>query len=744
MSRDRSKASKLRSIFSGKASKEPKDPEPNPNILDIRFAWENRQSNASPLDIDGGQSDSESPARGLTNENKPETGPKTSSENRMVTSSQDGKQVQQSGQKMEEGLHTQQQPTTFSDHPKENSLQGHLFRPKPKVLSLLNEPEYKSGDLIPAVIYNVIPIPKGAANMVKTQAYVYMDKTAVISILNTLEYAHPILSEVFLHTQISTSHNSRLWTQEVPLSDFLEAFIDPTIDPVLSNKLGTYWWTLECALENGSITIHSLSQSTYSHVYIFKFSPITGLFTGLFSWEMENIREYLQGHPNDSTFFPKATSMPLSERQKLRTQLTGGLGLASRSMTNLANLLPSPFPKRSFTPGSLATMQLGGGNAAAEGILTRLKDAILPTLQAWNTFSLEGSAFGNAFFNNSNPDISSPNASPKSRSKRPGFLRSSSGSYLKHPMQMLRHASGSSVSISLPSESHMTAESLQMITPAIIVTTPGKETRILKLKETVTLKPIPTKAKGFFKSGGHRQQGPPTFVFWKDAFEILKFETFVPPHIRNIKLDLDTNVNDQVGIEFKLLLDAINEMYSDSAEGLQLDFARFKAFPIEKERGPIEFRRFQGIHHASSFNANDSLGANPNIKIAPARADPPTSPGLTQGVIKKLTLEDFPGPDDIPAGDTDRHSLAFTDDFDADPEEIKGQDQEPSKIFKRDEKLTIGFEVKELEFSSCFVTPDSFAVEAIIAGWFADSARWIQHSELQWRNTLLERSTRNS
>ncbi|KAF3922902.1 hypothetical protein ABW20_dc0100425 [Dactylellina cionopaga] len=568
--------------------------------------------------------------------------------------------------------------------------------------------------------------------MSKQTAFIYMDKAAVISILSIIDYAHPVLTDVYLHTQLSLVPGATRSCEEMSLSDFLEGFGNPALDLILTNKLQGYWWSIECSLPNGVIMIHSLARSAYSYVYIFKFSPVTGVFSKLVPQEVSDMRAYLEGHPNNSRLFPRvAAPRPLDDKQKLRIQLGGGLGLASRSMTNLVNLLPISINKRISASG-ISTQIHNFGTALSDGLLNRIKHSIVPTLMSWNVHQLQGAAQAlTSLPNYTAPNLISqidenlpPQTPPKTptRPRRPQFLRSGSSAYLKHPLQMLRNH-GSTISIASQAPSSPTVEKkLSLTTPAITLTTPEKETRILKLKATVPHTIPQSRTKTLWQSMENtlspKRPDPPTFVFWKDVFEHLSFSTELPKEISMLGLEFNKNINQQVANDLSLLLGTITEMYAKMAEGMQLDFIRLKLPQSKKGRRSLQLRKLHSSDQVLEAKPRESFSTAPEtaINFDKKNSESSTRPSITE-------TEAFEN-NDLGSEAGYRDSITLADESEPTEDEIRIQGQMLANGLKPDQNLTLNFKVSELEFSSILMSHDAYIVEAVLAGWFADAGEW--------------------
>ncbi|EWC47294.1 hypothetical protein DRE_03413 [Drechslerella stenobrocha 248] len=651
-----------------------------PNLLNIRFTWEDRQRMSTLLeegDLKGGN---------LTANLKVSDSKYQASRKSEVHDDQ----ISRGSSPVEDNSYYHRGPShrlgrslltsstvSFAGRTKEKLQLSPERLPLPSLLTRSRNRTLRSSS---GIIFDFITKPAlESDDMPKQTAFVYVGKGDIINILSTLDYSHPILSELYLHTQMSLSHGAPRSCEQLSISNFLEGFINPALDPTLTNKLKNYWWSIECSLPSGVMMIHSLQLSTYQGAFILKFSPVTGVFSNLVPPAIADMRLFLVQNPNNPRFFPGVPApVALTDRQKLRTQLGSGTSLASRSLTNLANLLPSSVTRK-FSGPHVQTL----GTALSDGILDGIRNNIVPALTAWNNTRLRISQIVTtvpALILSNVPRQVDENQSPQiTRSHRPNFLRSGVKSTLKHPLQMLRHAQLSTTSIASRAPSSPTIEPLPPVhTPVIILTTPETETRVLKLGATVpqtTLQSI-NRPTSLHSTTVNRE--PPTFVFWGDIFDELVFDTAIPTNMGTVNLELDTNVNEQIKNDLGRLLTAITEMYANVADGMQIDFIRTNIATRNKMPG---------------YNG---LQTSRNTRLAEIKA---------QGAFRT-------GPGAAIAGNA-----------------LKATKQ-------ADECLALSFGIPSLELSSVLVSPDTFVVESIIAGWFNDAAEWIGNNELRWRDAL--------
>ncbi|KAK6337825.1 hypothetical protein TWF696_001304 [Orbilia brochopaga] len=736
-----------------------------PNFLDIQFTWEKNQQKTPLLDDDKGGNNADDVAVDASNavnknlvltpdykcqspiERYPSS-PGTPDSSRPGTAS--------SGFSVREGSIDSRPSKSRRDLRRSlfgsktslaASLKSEPSIPLPtNILSILRLPEHKEQESIPGIMFNLITKPALEPDtMLKQTAFIYIDRDAVISILTTLEYTHPILSELYLHTQSSLAMGAPRSCESISISDFLEAFMNPAFDPVLTDKLEGYYWSIECSLPNGVIMVHSLQRTTYSHVYIFKFSPVTGVFSKLVPQEIADMRTYLDQHPNDPKMFPKVPApQMLSDREKLKAQLGGGTSLASRSMTNLANLLPGSLGRK-ISGSVIASPTNHVGAFLSEGILACIRDTVVPALLNWNSDQVYASnqleydlASSSTTTPPEPPKKSNENKAPETPppSRRTAFLRSTPNSYGKHALQMLRHAHHSTASLVSKTSSSPVAESPQSVqTPAIILTTPERETRILKLSAAVPQTVPQMRVKKFWPPIGGTKKEPPTFVFWKDVFEHLCFGTSVPSDIKSVNMDLDTNINQQVANDLHRLLTVITEMYVKVADGMQLDFVRMK-IPPQKNAEPVELRKFYSAQPTIDPQMRDSFSTAPETPLKDKSVD-------TSEIEQKLgdvkIDKGIEGSAETPGADI-RDSITNSE---SGPNEFNIQEP-PGYDCQRDKEVRLAFDIPDLEFSSILMSPDAYIVEAVLAGWFSDAAEWIRHSGSHWRDALLDREADQS
>ncbi|KAK6513879.1 hypothetical protein TWF506_008310 [Arthrobotrys conoides] len=525
------------------------------------------------------------------------------------------------------------------------------------------------------LIKQLYPVPA----MPQQSAFVYMDKDAVFSILSTLQHLDPDQMEIYLHTQLSLTPGAHRSCQETSISGFLEWFMEPGINIALAIELREYWWSLECTLPNGVIIIHSLAPSMYDNVFIFKFSPVTGVFCKLVPQEVSDMRAYLLNHAHNPKLFSRIPShYQLSDHAKNRGQEGSGIGFAAKSMTNLANTVG-----RRLSGSSI--------NTISTDLLNGIKNNVIPTLMKWNkiqdTCPNRSSGF-TAHPNITSPDISQRGAENRSNSfpaRRPGFLRSASATYLRHPLQSLRHH-GSSVSIL---SARVSEESPMITTPCIILTTPEQNTAILKLSASVS-KTSKGKEKGIWQSLSEtmtqKKSEAPTFVFWKDVFDQICFEVRISDKTSSCRVELDTNIHNQVTDNLNRLLGGITDMYVKGSGGMQLDFIRMKILSDEEAYQAFNIRMYQ-----------------------------PASPETTNARG--------------PCGGIDEPTA----------EQIRRQGRALANNLEPDQKLELNLSSEELEFSSVLLSQDTYLVEAVLAAWFADASEWMKESGLRWRNMLFDR-----
>ncbi|KAJ6258547.1 hypothetical protein Dda_6591 [Drechslerella dactyloides] len=738
-----------------------------PNFLAIRFAWEKRHQEEASL-ADGGSNDN----YGIDNYG-------IGTQQKLIAIADPEYQGATERYQSSSGTPDSSRPGTsssglsFRDDPAHNhrdtprrDLRRSLFgsrtslaesiKQAPPILlpneipSTLSLPQHKALEPVPGIMSSLITRPTLEPNaMPKQTAFVYVDKDAVISILTTLEYTHPIFSELYLHTQSSLEPGAIRSCEEMSTADFLEGFMNPALDPILTNKLEGQWWSIECGLPNGVIMIHSLQLSTYSHVFIFKFSPVTGVFSKLVPEEVTEMRAFLEENPNDPKVFPKipATHI-LNDSQKLRIQLGNGGSLASRSMTNLANLLPVSLSRKIPSTGFASRVQ-HVGTAVSEGVLAVIRENILPILMNWNRQNfhtaqrLEADSSSCSNISSNPPKRIDENQKPEtpqpSQSRRSLFFQNSPRSYLKHPLQMLRQAHSSTVSLASNAPSSSIPDDSEVIkTPTIILTTPERETSILKLSADIPQTVPQMRIKSLWPSIiGKRGTEPPIFVFWKEVFEQLCFGTSMPSNIKAINMDLDTNLSEQVANDLHRLLAVITEMYVEAADGMQLDFIRMKV-PPKKNTSTVDLRKFYSAQPVVDLKMIESYSTAPetltmNQQPAAAKLEEKTSDSKVEEESKGSKRALGTGIRDNLKVPECEHEMA---------EANIEQSMEPAERF--DKQLKLKFGIPELEFSSILLSRDTYIVEAVLAGWFADAAEWIRNNELQWRDALLDREASQS
>ncbi|EPS45918.1 hypothetical protein H072_102 [Dactylellina haptotyla CBS 200.50] len=705
-----------------------------PNILDIRFAWEGKYGSKQNL-LDEHPSTASIVSKPATpwrsfqansdlkpNDNRPGSAPG----NLYPRDSSAYRHLDKARRRIFSGssvsLVQNQRGTSNSDSTPLISLPTSL----PSLLSL---PACKELQTIPSIIYNLITKPPLEDVMAQQTAFVYMDKDAVLSVLATIDYVHPVMTDLYLHTQLSLNPGATRSCEEISVSDFIDRFTNPSLDLILTNKLEGYWWSIECSLPNGVIIIHSLARSMYSHVYIFKFSPVTGVFSNMVPQDISEMRAYVQGHQDGENLFPKlelATPYPLSSKQRLRTQLGGGSSLASRSMSNLANLLPASVTKK-ISRTSLPSQIHDFGTALSDSVLNGLKNTVLPSLITWsNSTPTQPSAVESIESKPPSPvKQADENAFPRSR--RPHFLPRRS-SYLKHPLQKLRHSHDSSSSIASLTPSPTREATPTITTPAIVLTTPEHETRILKLRDTVPRTYPLSRTRSLLQSmtnlslTSSKRFDTPTFIFWKDVYEHLCFRTDIQPDVERINLELDTNMNQQLASELSRFLAIITEMYAKEADGVQLDFIKMKVPMATKRSGNVEIRKLYGVRELLEARKRDSFS---------------TAPESTVDKIQNPQYdEEF-----LSSGSQSRNSLALTDDEPTE-EEIKLQGQHLANRLKHDQKMKLGLKVSEVEFSSIIMSQDAYIIEAVLAGWFLNASQWIKQNDLGWKDAVFDRQAR--
>lgn len=687
----------------------PPPPRPPPNILNIRFDWEDRHSKYPPGDR----------RNSLATTDQDSLEDYTFDGRRCSTPSdyspRDGGTSPGLVRRLSEARYPAESSPTSSGYPRTSPGSPALTPlriPRISIPSVLSFPSRDPSAPIHGVEYHLITKPPLDSAMPRQSAFIYMDKDAVISILTTLDYANPVMMEVYLHTQLSLVAGATRSCEITSLSDFLEGFMDPLLDPILTNKLQQFWWSLECTLPNGVIIIHSLARSSYKHVYIFKFSPVTGVFCKLVPQEVSDMRAYLEHHKDDYQYFPRIPG-PLkpSNQQKLRAY---GSSLASRSVSSLSNLLSPSVSRR------MSVSSFGMGTSFSGSLLNGIKNNIIPTLMSWNGVHYNERPSGGltSLPNTTTSDLSKhsdENRPTSSRSRRPSFFRTGSSSYLRHPLQTLRHH-GSSFSL-IPSL-HPSEDSLATITPTIILTTPEHNNTILKLKAAI---PRDQKDKGFWQSMGEsltpKKPERPTFVFWKDVFDQISFETEISHKTSSFPLELDTNINQQVAENLNRLLTGVTEMYIKDTEGMQLDFIRMKLHSNEDDQS-LDIRMFKGSREPPMLKTKDSfstiLGTPTISTVGDIKDKPLPDPKDT------ADEQDF----DELYSESSHGSIALSDEAEPTEEEIRRQGQMLANNLKPDQKLNLNFDVSELEFSSILLSQDVYLVEAVLAGWFADAAEW--------------------
>ncbi|KAK6339660.1 hypothetical protein TWF718_009055 [Orbilia javanica] len=583
------------------------------------------------------------------------------------------------------------------------------------ITSFLSHPLHGKPTPIHGIEYRLIKKQTSDSTMPQQSAFVYMDNYAVISILSILGQINSDHIEVYLHTQSSLAPGAPGSYDETSISEFRECFMDPTLDPVLTRKLRAYWWSLECTLTNGVIIIHSLSQSLYDNVYIFKFSPVTGVFCKLVPQEISDMRAYLLHHSKeyDPRLFPRVPSIyQANDREKRRNQLGSGMISAAKSMTNLANTVG-----RRFSGSSLSTM--------SGSLLDGIKNNIIPTLMDWNALQYKNGNQSSPSGFTVHQNITSSNIAQRGAenrpssfsSKRPSSFRSTSASYLRHPLQTLRHHS-SSVSV-LPARIPEGCPSTT--TPIIILITPEQDTAILKLGASIPKNP---KAKGFWQSVGEtiapKKLETPTFVFWKDVFDQISFETRMSSQVSSYPVELDTDIRRQVADNFNRLLVGVTDMYVKEAGGIQFDFIRMKIPSDEEDYQSFNVR----MYHPTRI---------------PPPVDHPIRPAGDSGMASRRLIFDSE-PESSNLGSESSHgSIALSDGAEPTEEEIRRQGQILANNLKPDQKLELTFNSSELEFSSVLLSQDTYLVEAVLAGWFADASEWMKESGLRWRHMLFDR-----
>ncbi|KAF3924384.1 hypothetical protein AA313_de0203580 [Arthrobotrys entomopaga] len=584
------------------------------------------------------------------------------------------------------------------------------------IQSLLALPRNKQAAITPSILYNTIKQSKTLvaaqskldAKMSKPQkAFIYMDKAAVLSILATVDYVHPVMAELYLHTQLDLVPGATRSCEELSVSDFIDGFTNPSLDPILTNKLQGYWWSIECSLPNGVIIIHSLARSTYSHVYIFKFTPVTGVFTKLVPQEVSDMRAYLEANPNDRMLFPKVAAPPrlTTDKDRLRSQLVGNFGLASRSMTNLANLIPK------ISGSGFSSHFHHFESSLSDGLLGRLKNDLLPSLLSWGgnpirLVNIPALMPGSKTYNENIPPLT-PNSKP------PGFFRSVSTTYVKQPLQTLFQGHGSSTSVASQNSSPSTADG-PIITPAIVLITPESDTRILKLRDSVTIPPPQSRTDQVLEAVkstfSFKRPEAPTFVFWKDVFEQISFQTDVSRVTRRLNFELETNVNQHIRDDLNHLLTAITDMFAKEADGMQIDFIRVKVQDISKKSESSKIHKLHAIRPVVDNKPRESFSTAPETN--------------TDRIANKGSASVAAEDKDLVSETGSRESLALTDGDEPTEEEIRLQGQLLATGLRPDQKMKLGFETEELEFSSILMSPDTYIVEAVIAGWFAQTDEW--------------------
>ncbi|EGX52981.1 hypothetical protein AOL_s00007g317 [Orbilia oligospora ATCC 24927] len=556
--------------------------------------------------------------------------------------------------------------------------------------------QYGPSEPIHGIEYRLIRRFHPNSTMPQQSSFIYMDKDAVHSILSTLKHLDSDQMEIYLHTQLSLVAGAPRSCQETSVSGFLDWFMEPTVNIALAIELREYWWSLECTLPNGVIIIHSLAPSMYDNVYIFKFSPVTGVFCKLVPQEVSDMRAFLFNHPHNPKFFHRIMSnRQLSDHAKNRGQQSIGMSSAAKSMTNLANTVG-----RRLSGSSINNM--------STDLLNGIKNNIIPTLMKWNKVQdtcPTSSSRLTAHPNITSPDISQRGAENKPNSfptRRPGFLRSASATYIRHPLQTLRHH-GSSVSVL----STRTSEEFHTIkTPCIVLTTPEQNTAILKLSAFVP-QGFKGKEKSFWQSLGEtitpKKPETPTFVFWKDVFDQICFDVRHSHKISSYPVELDTNIHNQVTDNLNRLLVGITDMYVKETGGMQLDFIRMKILSDEEAYQAFNVRMYQRSRRATGHSAFSDLFP-PRKENVSLNAEGP------HGGIGEPTAE-----------------------------EIRRQGRVLANNTKPDQKVELNLSSEELEFSSVLLSQDTYLVEAVLAAWFADASEWMKESGLRWRNMLFDR-----
>ncbi|KAK6498856.1 hypothetical protein TWF481_011428 [Arthrobotrys musiformis] len=711
----------------------PPSSSPPHNHLDIRFDWEPKKASTATSSAQGGYSrrnEEESYVlEGSKAQNTAVASLLFTSDNNLSTTPIHG---------IEYRLITKPLPTASSSSTlSSSSIPSSPHHSSPHPSSPIPIPSHTSSSYIRSR-RSSLQLPHRPSNlnladkMPRQSVFIYLDRDAVISILSTLEHMDPTKMDIYLHSQVSISQEARGFCHETTVSDFLEAFMDPMLDPTITRRLRTCWWSLECTLPNGVIIIHSLSQSLYDNVFIFKFSPVTGVFCKLVPQEISDMRGYVQNQSKEYNpkLFPRvpAAQKNLSDREKLRAQLaSGGSGpmrSAARSMTNLANTVGRRLSGSSF---NMTTM--------SSGILTSLKNSIIPNLMSWNS-APSSSSFSFAGFtthpNITTAALSSPQKGQENRPsvfkpKRQPFLRSAPATYIRHPLQTLRHH-GSSVSVLSPAPLTSGDSSDIINTPAIILTTPEETTAILKLRASV---PKVIKGKGFWQSMGEtltpKKFDTPTFVFWKDVFDQISFDTKVPNKASaTFPVELNTNIYHQVADNLDRLLVGLTDMYVKKADGMQLDFIRMKIPSDEEDHQPFNVRMYQSSREASKPETEDPSKPKDLASLMATMMAEPSS---------AATGEEGEGAE----SEGSSASTALSDGAEPTEEEVGRQGQMLANNLKPDQKVRLDLQLSELEFSSVLLSQDTYLVEAVLAGWLADASEWIKESGLRWRHMLFDR-----
>ncbi|KAF3921261.1 hypothetical protein ABW21_db0206254 [Orbilia brochopaga] len=191
-------------------------------------------------------------------------------------------------------------------------------------------------------------------------------------------------------------------------------------------------------------------------------------------------------------------------------------------------------------------------------------------------------------------------------------------------------------------------------------------------------------------------------------------------------MQLDTSINQQVANDLRRLLAIITDMYVKVAEGIQLDFIRMKV--PQKELSAVDLQKFYSAQPITDLKA---ISTAPGT-IAHEKAF--EMPELEQKV-KNVNIAGESGGSGRALGAEFRDSFASSE---RGPSEFDTQGS-TGHTRKLDTELKLTFNVSDLEFSSILMSQDAYIVEAVLAGWFADAAKWIRHSEIHWRDALFDR-----